>query len=208
LHAYVDVISFIDRLTIAHRWPVGIEADQVAGREHLRYPYKHPQAIPFEDRLTPCPIDLLNHFLISLGMTHLTFSPQSTMLFLNFTQTPTEMKRMIVFLGTHYPTETLVAPVHILELFGSPSYNLCMDLLRNYLKGNMEVCMNLFFTIWKTGISYEDFLNELTVTLRQIGQLPPIKSQQIHQMILKGWIYFAQGKTHSLDMFRLLFLEK
>ncbi len=157
---------------------------------------------------TLSPIDLLNYFLTSLGMTHLKFSPQSTLLFLNFTQTPTEMKRMILFLGTYYPTETIVAPVHILELFGSPSYNLCMDLLRNYLKGNVEACMNLFFTIWKTGISYEDFLNELTVTLRQIGQLPPIKSQQIHQMILKGWIYFAQGKTHSLDMFRLLFLEK
>jgi hypothetical protein len=24
---------------------------------------------------------------------------------------------------------------------------------------------------------------------------------------LKGWMYFAQGKTHSLDMLRLLFQE-
>jgi DNA polymerase III gamma/tau subunit len=157
---------------------------------------------------TLSPIEILNHFLQALNIKHLQFTTESMILFLNFTQTPTEIKRMVTFLATRYPEATVVTPAIILELFGSPSYNLCMDLLRNYLRGNVEICMNLFFTIWKTGISYEDFLNELTVTLRQVGQLQPIKSQQVHQIILKGWIYFAQGKTHSLDMFRLLFLEK
>ena len=57
----------------------------------------------------------------------------------------------------------------------------------------------------KTGISYEDFLNEMNISLRQIGQLSPQKSQRLHELILKGWMYFAQGKTHSLDMLRLLF---
>jgi len=32
-------------------------------------------------------------------------------------------------------------------------------------------------------------------------------NQDIHQLILKGWISFAQGKTHSLDLMRLFFTE-
>jgi hypothetical protein len=33
------------------------------------------------------------------------------------------------------------------------------------------------------------------------------KSQAIHELILRGWILFAQGKTHSFDILRLLFPE-
>jgi hypothetical protein len=82
-----------------------------------------------------------------------------------------------------------------------------VSLLNSYLRDEIDKCIEIFFKIWKTGISYEDFLNELNITLRQIGQLPPKKSQALHELILKGWMYFAQGKTHSLDMLRLLFVE-
>jgi hypothetical protein len=41
----------------------------------------------------------------------------------------------------------------------------------------------------------------------QIGILSPSTMQDIHQLILNGWISFAQGKTHSLDLMRLFFIE-
>jgi hypothetical protein len=40
-----------------------------------------------------------------------------------------------------------------------------------------------------------------------LGVIPAEKSQKIHKLLLRGWMYFAQGKTHSLDMMRL-FLEE
>jgi hypothetical protein len=63
----------------------------------------------------------------------------------------------------------------------------------------------IFLEIWNTGISYEDFLHELVSTTHQMGILSPQDSQEINQLILKGWISFAQGKTHSLDLMRLFF---
>lgn len=65
--------------------------------------------------------------------------------------------------------------------------------------------MRLFMDIWSTGISYEDFLHELTSSVHQLGMIPPAVNQSIHQLILKGWISFAQGKIHSLDLMRLFF---
>ena len=67
--------------------------------------------------------------------------------------------------------------------------------------------MQVFLEIWTTGISYEDFLNELTSSVVQLGILPPSINQDIHQLILKGWISFAQGKTHSMDLMRLFFSD-
>ena len=153
------------------------------------------------------PFHLFNHFIKSYKQEHIQLSPSSTLLFLTLSQTPTEMKRMILLLGTKYPEKTIITSEHILELFGSPSFSLCVSLLNSYLRDEIDQCIDFFFKIWKTGISYEDFLNELNITLRQIGQLPPKKSQALHELILKGWMYFAQGKTHSLDMLRLLFNE-
>jgi hypothetical protein len=83
-----------------------------------------------------------------------------------------------------------------------------LTLLTSYLHNDIDDCIDVFFKIWKTGISYEDFLNEMNISLRQIGQLSPQKSQRLHELILKGWMYFAQGKTHSLDMLRLLFAPR
>jgi DNA polymerase III delta prime subunit len=156
---------------------------------------------------TVSPIDLLSHFLVSCKQTQLTFPMESLLILLHISQTPTDLKRVILLLGTAFPEPTVITEQAILDLFGSPSYSLCLALIRSFLKGNTVECIDLFFKIWKTGISYEDFLNEMNVTLKQIGQLPPQKSQVLHELILKGWMYFAQGKTHSLDMLRLLFPE-
>lgn len=154
---------------------------------------------------TISPFSIFNHFTRLYNQEHIKLSPSASILFLTLSQTPTEMKRMILILGTKYPEQTIITSEHILELFGSPSFSLCVSLLDSYLHEDVKSSIDIFFKIWKTGISYEDFLNEINITLRQIGQLPPQKSQKLHELILKGWMYFAQGKTHSLDMLRLLF---
>lgn len=156
---------------------------------------------------TISPLDLLQHFKEKYNAKHIEFTVPATVMFLNIGQTPTEMKNMLILLGTYFKEKRNITQEDILFLFGSPSYSLCMNLLQKYLKKEYDDCIDIFFRIWKTGISYEDFLNEMNTTLRQIPQLPPKKSQRLHEIILKGWIYFAQGKTHSLDMIRLLFTE-
>jgi GTPase SAR1 family protein len=156
---------------------------------------------------TISPFHMFAHFSKQYNY-NINLAPQANALFLSLSQTPTEMKRMILILGTKYPESTVITPEQLLELFGSPSFSLCVSLLRYYLKGQHQECVDTFFKIWKTGISYEDFLNEMNITLRQIGHLSPQKSQRLHELILKGWIYFAQGKTHSLDMLRLLFISR
>jgi len=92
-----------------------------------------------------------------------------------------------------------------MDLFSSPSFSICLDILRAYIRKDKETMMKLFMDIWATGISYEDFLHELTSSVYQIGIIPPSINQAIHQLILKGWISFAQGKIHSLDLMRLFF---
>ena len=93
----------------------------------------------------------------------------------------------------------------IISLFASPSFSICMDILHAYIKKDKDAMMRHFMDIWATGISYEDFLHELTSSVKQIGFLSPALNQSIYQLILKGWISFAQGKTHTLDLMRLFF---
>jgi hypothetical protein len=81
-----------------------------------------------------------------------------------------------------------------------------MNLLKAYISNKPADMISIFIDLWTTGISYEDFLHELDSSLHMIGIIPAVISQKIHQILLRGWIYFAQGKTHTLDMMRL-FLE-
>lgn len=156
---------------------------------------------------TISPFELFDYFVKTTNQTHIQLSPSANMIFLSLSQTPTEMKRMIILLGTKYPDSVSLTSEQILELFGSPSFSLSILLLHSYLQNDIDASIDIFFKIWKTGISYEDFLNEMNIALRQIGHLSPEKSQRLHELILKGWMYFAQGKTHSLDILRLLFHE-
>jgi DNA polymerase III delta prime subunit len=155
------------------------------------------------------PIKLLMHFKKKgEPKTVLNFTPESLSILITLTQTPTEIKRMTNILLAKYEGQTVTIPVETIHsLFGSQSLSLCAELLIQYLKKDYEKCLNIFFKIWSTGISYEDFLNEMNITLRQLGLTDARKSQAIHQLILRGWIYFAQGKTHSFDILRLLFKE-
>lgn len=155
------------------------------------------------------PIQLLMHFKKKdEPRTVINFTPESLSVLITLTQTPTEIKRMVNILIAKYEGQQVTIPIQdIYELFGSQSLSLCEELLIQYLNKDYDSCLSIFFKIWSTGISYEDFLNELNITLRQLGIQDPKKSQAIHQLILRGWIYFAQGKTHSFDILRLLFKE-
>jgi hypothetical protein len=130
-------------------------------------------------------------------------------MFMSLAKTPTEIQNATNILckvhGTKDQTPKVLDGSDILSLFAAPSFALCLDLLRAYVRRDEAKMQKLFLDIWMTGISYEDFLHELTSSVHQLGVISPKISQDIHQLILKGWIYFAQGKTHTLDIMRLFF---
>jgi DNA polymerase III gamma/tau subunit len=150
---------------------------------------------------------LVKHFCNANGLPNIEIEPNAIALFMSLAQTPTEIKNICHIVCSIYKKsqKKTITQKDLLSLFSAPSFSLCQQMLVAYVKNNREEMMRLFLKIWATGISYEDFLHELTSSVRQIGILSPILSQNIHQIILKGWICFAQGKTHSLDLMRLFF---
>jgi hypothetical protein len=158
------------------------------------------------------PNTLVSHFCQKAGYPQLRIAPASIAIFMSLAQTPTEIKNICQILCKAYgdgrDETTPIQPDEIIGLFASPSFTLCLDLLRAYVMNNREKMMTVFLDIWTTGISYEDFLHELTYSVVQLGILSPSINQNIHQLILKGWISFAQGKTHSMDLMRLFFSEE
>jgi len=156
---------------------------------------------------TISPIVLVKHFCLENGYTNIELEPNAIAMFMSLAQTPTEIKNICQILCRVYgkETSTLITADNLLKLFASPSFSLCLEILRAYVRKDTAKMMSLFLDIWTTGISYEDFLHELTSSVHQMGILPPAMNQMIHQLILKGWISFAQGKTHSLDLMRLFF---
>jgi DNA polymerase III gamma/tau subunit len=155
---------------------------------------------------TISPMVLVDHFCRINGVPDMKLEPNAIAMFMSLSQTPTEIKnicQILCYVGIK--RNAMITTGDLLTLFASPSFSLCLDLLRAYVKKDKEKMMNLFLEIWTTGISYEDFLHELTSSVHQMGILPPATNQMIHQLILKGWISFAQGKTHSLDLMRIFF---
>jgi DNA polymerase III gamma/tau subunit len=154
---------------------------------------------------------LVSHFCAEAGYPQLAISPAAIAIFMSLAQTPTEIKNICQILGRVYGKDrgdaNPITSNEIISLFASPSFTLCLDLLRAYVRKDREKMMKVFLDIWTTGISYEDFLHELTYSVVQLGILPPSINQDIHQLILKGWISFAQGKTHSMDLMRLFFSD-
>lgn len=161
---------------------------------------------------TISPLVLVDHFCAKAGYPNLRVEPAAIAMFMSIAQTPTEIKNISQILcrvfGTIREEGAPITSNELLSLFASPSFSLCLELLRAYVRKEEAKMITLFLEIWNTGISYEDFLHELTSSVLQMGVLPPAINQQIHQLILKGWIYFAQGKTHTLDLMRLFFLEE
>ena len=151
---------------------------------------------------------LVQHYAQEAGIQGLQIDQSAIAIFLSLAQTPTEIRNFVRVL-VHVYGESLsmrsITSQDMISLFASPSFSLCLDLLRAYIRKDVDKMHKLFLEVWKTGISYEDFLYELKSSVHQMGILSPHMSQDIHQLILKGWIQFAQGKTHSLDLMRLFF---
>lgn len=158
---------------------------------------------------TASPFLLVSHVAAQMGCSRVTFADDAVAIFLSLAQTPTEILHLTKVLCTiHGKKDSYkVTKEDVLRLFAAPSFLLCLGLLRAFLLGQQEECMRLFMEIWTTGISYEDFLHELTASTHQLGVLPAQMSQRIYQVILRGWMQFPQGKTHMMDLMRLFFKE-
>jgi len=155
---------------------------------------------------TISPVILVNHFCKINGKPGMQFEPNAIAMFMSLAKTPTELKNTTrILCAINGGAKKQIEGDDIISLFAAPSFSLCLDLLRAYIRRDEESMKHIFLDIWMTGISYEDFLYELTSSIHQLGIIPPKISQDIHQLILKGWILFAQGKTHTLDVMRLFF---
>ena len=152
------------------------------------------------------PITLFYYFCRKAGYPTLRIEPAAIGVFLSLARTPTELRNIAnILCKIHGESKEPVSAKDILDLFAAPSFSLCLQLLKAYIRKDAQAMQTIFLEIWNTGISYEDFLHELVSTTHQMGVLSPQDSQEINQLILKGWISFAQGKTHSLDLMRLFF---
>lgn len=155
---------------------------------------------------TNSPILLVRHFCEKEGYPHLELEHNAIAMFMSLAQTPTEILHVSRLLCAIYGSKgSRVTADQVVKLFAAPSFSLCLDLLKSYVRGDKEQAMRIFMEIWTTGISYEDFLHELTASVHQLGILSAMTSQRIYQVILKGWMQFAQGKTHTMDLMRLFF---
>lgn len=151
------------------------------------------------------PTVLVNYFLKKQGRENITFSPNSFAVFMSVASTPTEIRNVTHIIARHYTTNEPyeIKTADVLALFSAPSFSLCLNLLKAYIMQKNDAMIKIFIELWSTGISYEDFLHELNSSMFMLGLIPAKISQKIHQLLLRGWICFAQGKTHSLDMMRL-----
>ena len=149
------------------------------------------------------PFDLIDHFLKKNGSKQV-LTPEAYSFIMTLVKSPSQIKSIINILTNYYKTEEVISIQHINHLFGSPNYSFSIDILRAYVKKDNEKLFNLFFKIWSTGVSYEDFLQDLNIYSKQLGILQPKIDQMINYFIMKGWIQFAQGKTQSFDILRLL----
>jgi DNA polymerase III delta prime subunit len=152
------------------------------------------------------PISLLEYTNYSLVKNKATFTlnNDALSLLLILSQTCSQIETYIKILSTYYKDKTELNYEDINSLFSSPSYNINANIVNQYIKQDYNELLKLFFKIWSTGISYEDFLYELNNYIKQIGILNPQKCQKLYYLIMKGWIQFAQNKTHSFDMLRLM----
>lgn len=154
---------------------------------------------------TITPTVLVNYFLKEQGYSNIKIAPSALSVFMSVAQTPTQIRNITRIIGNKYLDKESyeIKGQDILDNFSAPSFSLCLNLLKAYVLNNEDEMIRIFIELWTTGISYEDFLHELDSSIHIMGIIPAKTSQKIHQLLLRGWIYFAQGKTHTLDMMRL-----
>jgi DNA polymerase III gamma/tau subunit len=154
------------------------------------------------------PVVLVGHFLAEAGYKDISLSNNAYAVFMSIAKTPTEIRGVSRIMGELFKDRApyQIVAADLLGKFSAPSFSLCLNLLRAFLADDREAMVGIFMELWMTGISYEDFLHELDSSIYMLGILSAASAQRIHQVLLRGWISFAQGKTHSLDLMRL-FME-
>ena len=148
-------------------------------------------------------IDYIHHYY-NLNNIKFNIDSLGISFIISLAHSPSQIESMLKVLHAYYLNKEMITVNDINLLFGSPSYSITLEIINAYVKKRNTDLIQLFFKIWSTGISYEDFLYELNSNIRQIGILKPKTSQKLYRMIMKGWIQFAQGKTHSFDKLRLI----
>jgi len=153
------------------------------------------------------PSQLFEHFAKLYDTPTLTFSTSFVNLSICTAKTNTEIRNMMRILCGNYRNKGAheLTDQDLLMMFSAPSFSLCYKLLEAYIRKDRDAATQIFMDLWKTGMSYEDFLQELDVSFQTMKYVPSHVSQEIHEMLIKGWMNFAQGKTHTLDMMRLFF---
>jgi DNA polymerase III gamma/tau subunit len=157
-----------------------------------------------ETNIVP-PINLINHYITLYSEKPLTYTPDFIEIIISIVKTPTEIRNCIRILASHYRNREAseLTKEDILQLFSAPSFSLCYELLQAFIRKNNDDMIRIFMELWKTGLSYEDFLHELDASFQMMKFVPSTISQEIHELLIRGWMNFAQGKTHTLDMMRL-----
>ena len=88
-------------------------------------------------------------------------------------------------------------------LFSGASDDRIRNFIISILRHDKKKSLSLLFDIWNSGISYEDFLTELFRCSKTMGLLPPKLDQQLHELMIQGWIYYTHGRTHLIDVLSL-----
>jgi hypothetical protein len=151
------------------------------------------------------PVNLIQFFISKYTTKKVVFTNDFIEILVSIVSVPTEIRNCIRILVNHFKDkdEYELTKKDVLNLFSAPSFSLCHQLLLSYINSDNDEMIRIFLEIWKTGLSYEDFLHELNASFQIIQFVPSVVSQEIHELLIKGWINFAQGKTHTLDMMRL-----
>jgi DNA polymerase III delta prime subunit len=89
------------------------------------------------------------------------------------------------------------------RLFSGTSDQRIRFLVIAFLRNEPNKVCSLLFDIWNSGISYEDFLTDLSRCSKGLGYLPPVQDQKLHELMIQGWIYYTHGRTHLLDILEL-----
>ena len=209
-----------------YRWIIIDDADSlpIISQQALRRPMethahttrfffcsRHPSDLipPLKSRCLHLELEAVSPFdfieySIKEYRSNIVLSHSALTFFISLAQTPLQIKSMIQILCHYYKDKDTIEIEDISLLFGSPSYTNSTNILEAYISNNEKKLVDLFFKVWSTGISYEDFLYELNIHIKQLGILKPQTSQRLYYLIMKGWIQYAQGKTHSFDMLRLM----
>jgi len=105
--------------------------------------------------------------------------------------------KCIVAMGNDFQEEEFCS------LFSGASDDRIRNFIISILKHDKKTSLDLLFDIWNSGISYEDFLTELFRCSKTMGLLPPKVDQQLHELMIQGWIYYTHGRTHLIDVLSL-----